>query len=235
MLNRTTPLRSIEIDELSSDNQNHSIEQFNKVSTVQNNNVVSIFGEKTADAKSEVKVILTDDRDLLQKYYELRHYAYRDENGWKDYNGYENENDRNGRIAVAIQDGEVVGGMRLMFSDECEHMSNEIAGTKYNYREIMTKYDKRENLVFSEISAIVVAKKNRDRSVTTKMFDLLLSESKKHQCNYMFGVGVAVVCREYRMIFRSLGHDVEIVISFPWKQRETYNLARMFPMYTKFQ
>ncbi len=234
MQDRTIPLRSIDAGESVSDDRINLINQFDEVSTVQNNaNVVSLFGGKTASSKSEVEVIFTTDRDLLQQYYELRHYAYRDENGWKDYNGLENDYDRQGKILVAVRNGKVIGGTRIMFSDECDRLSNEISGTELNYQSIIKKYDKREGIVCSEISAVVVAKGERDRSVSMKMFEANLEEAHKHGCNYICGVGVAVVCRDYRRIFRELGYYLEIVISRPWQEKETYNLAKMFPMHVR--
>lgn len=245
MTSRTMPLRSVDAIDAIANLQftNSKNGQFEQDSN--SKKVISIFGSDNLsqaqnnvpakEKESEVEVFVTEDRKFLDEYYNLRHFAYREENGWKNYDGAENQFDREGKIVVAVKDGKVIGGMRLMFSNESSYMSNEIPGTIYNYHDIMTKYDKRENLVFSEISAIVVAKGNRNRTITTKMFDVLLKESKKHNCNYMFGVAIALVCREYRMIFKSLGHDVEIVISYPWKQKDTYNFVRMFPMYTKFQ
>lgn len=194
----------------------------------------SVESSKFAADIDEVKAFITNDRDLLDQYYELRHTAYRKENGWRDFNGYESDFDRNGRIVVAVNSkGEVIGGMRLMFSDEYQYLSNEIPGTEFTYQKIIGKYDKREGLVFSEISAIVVAKSYRDRSITSKLFDCLIKESVSHKCDYMFGVAIAVVCRDYRIIFKTLGYYVEILINYPWKQKQTYNYMKMFPMYTK--
>lgn len=201
-------------------------------------NLTSIIGEVknsevSVNQKAEVEVFFTQDPALLKQYYDLRHYAYRDENGWKDYDGSENDYDRQGRILVAVRNGKVIGGTRIMFSDECKKLSNEILGTDLNYQSIIRKYDKREKIVYCEISAVVVEKGERDRSVSTKMFMANLEAAQKHNCNYICGVGVAVVCRDYRRIFKELGFYLEIVINRPWQEKETYNLAKMFPMHVK--
>lgn len=242
MQDRTMPLRSIDTAGTNrSDNQLSvgSMTQFQHKSPL-HNNIISIISEdkileNTLDKKSDVEVCLTKDRDLLQQYYDLRHYSYREENGWKNYDGSENEFDRRGQIVVALKDGKVVGGMRMMFSDQCQFMSNEIPGTQFNYKNLIYKYDTRENLIFSEISALVVEKNNRDSNVTSAMMDLLFKASKEHGCHYVFGVAVATVCRSDRRTLRRLGYDVEIVMNFPWRQKETYNFVRMFPMHTKLQ
>lgn len=183
--------------------------------------------------QKEVKVFFTKDKEILDQYYALRHYAYHDENGWNNYNGSENKYDRSGHILVAMRDGKVIGGTRIMFSNECEYLSNEIPGTDFNYNDIVRKYDKRENIIFSEISAVVVADGERDRSVSMRMFEENLKESQRRGCHYICGVGVAVVCRDYRRIFRELGYYLEIVMTRPWQVKETYGFAKMFPMHVK--
>lgn len=192
--------------------------------------------EKEALKKeSKLEVFFTKEKELMDQYFTLRHNVYRDENGWKDYNGFENQFDRGGRIIVAVSEGRVIGGMRLMFSDECEFLSNEIPGTQYDYKKFIKRYDSRDNLVISEISALVVDKDFRNSTVATSMMEALFKKSVEHGCDYVFGVAVALVCRNDRRTVKRLGYDVEIVINFPWRQSKTYNFARMFPMYTKIK
>lgn len=190
---------------------------------------------QSLEKKSEIEVFFTEDRKLLDEYYNLRHNAYHGENGWSEFNGFENDFDRKGKIVVAVKDSKVVGGMRLMFSDQCKFLSNETPGTQFVYRKLIEKYDTREGLIFAEISALVVAEGNRDSSFTTMMFDKLFKEAKLHGCHYVFGVAIVLVCRNDRKAIKRLGYDVEIVINFPWKRSKTYNFDRMFPMYTRLQ
>jgi hypothetical protein len=65
------------------------------------------------------------------------------------------------------------------------------------------------------------------------MLGASLEEFKKHGCDYIFAVAVAVACRNYRIIFREFGYFMEIAMSSPWQERETYNFDKMFPMYFK--
>jgi hypothetical protein len=183
--------------------------------------------------KSEIKVFATKDSKLLKQYYDLRHFSYVKENGWKNYDGSENEFDRNGKIIVATKDEKVIGGCRIMISNQCKILSNEIPQTKYNYKNVIKKYDKREDLVFGEISSGVVVKEERNRLISKKMLGASLEEFKKHGCDYIFAVAVAVACRNYRIIFREFGYFMEIAMSSPWQERETYNFDKMFPMYFK--
>lgn len=182
---------------------------------------------------SEMKVFVTTDEDLLRQYYDLRHKAYNEENGWEGFDGSENEFDRNGKIGVAVKEGKVVGGVRVMFSDQCNYFSNEIPGTQYEYSKVIRKYDERDNLIIGDIAGFVVHKDYRDRATAKKLLQLCLEESVKYGCHYMFAVAISMVCRNYRIIYRSLGYYVEIVINYPWKEKEVYHFSKTFPMYIK--
>jgi N-acyl-L-homoserine lactone synthetase len=56
---------------------------------------------------------LSRDPRLLEQYYELRQQCFRKELGIPDFDGSEDEQDREGQILVAIQDGRVIGGARI--------------------------------------------------------------------------------------------------------------------------
>jgi hypothetical protein len=184
-------------------------------------------------AEVALEVFETKDPELLRQYYELRHDAYRNENGWAEYDGAECEYDKQGRIIVAVKNGKVVGGVRAMISNECDHLSNEIPGSEYVYAPIIAKYDSRENLTFFEISAVVVAKGERNGKVSGELFWHALRKAKVLSCDYLCGVAMVVTCRDYRRIFNSFGYQIEIVMNRLWCKKSTYNFAKMFPMYMK--
>ena len=220
-MRKQIPLRVVE------NNQNEA--------TMNSTNNLHVVTSPNKNDNSDLEVFITKDEDLLKQYYDLRHESYRGENGWSDFDGAEGYADRNGQIVVAKRDGKVVGGMRIMFSDECNYLSNEIPGTQYEYKKFIHKYDDREDLVVAEISALVVRQGYRDSNITLAMFDCLFSEAKRHKCHYVFAVAIALVCRSDRKTLRKLGYDVEIVMNFPWKEKRIYNFARMFLMYARLK
>lgn len=183
--------------------------------------------------EDDFEVFFTKDQKYLDGYYNLRHSSYKYENGWKEFDGSETSFDVNGSVVVILKDGEVVAGSRLMFSDECQYLSNEIPGTQYEYSKIIRKYDERENLIVSEISSLVVKKGFRDSLLTKMLLDAMFKESERRNCHYIFAVAVVLACRNYRKILRNLKYDSEIVMNFPWKEKKTYNFMKMFPMYSK--
>ena len=56
---------------------------------------------------------ITRDSDVLNQYYQLREACYRSELGLPDFDGSEEEQDRRSQIMVALQNGRVVGGVRI--------------------------------------------------------------------------------------------------------------------------
>jgi hypothetical protein len=122
------------------------------------NNLVSILNQdqvlenSVQRPKLEVKTFITKDRSLLDQYYQMRHDAYTRENGWQGYDGSENKHDRAGNIIVAMKDDKVVGGARIMFSSECETLSNDVLREDVSHLSIIQKYDKRENLILEPIN-----------------------------------------------------------------------------------
>ncbi len=248
MLNIATPLRSVDVTNVGT---LIDVDRFSQIARAQKiksleTGVFSFqdvdlyrlqenFGEMSGQIESEVKIFCTKDKSLLDQYYALRHQAYREENKWEHYNGLEDEFDGKSIVVVAIGDGKVVGGMRLMFSDECGLLSNEISGTQYEYKKFISKYDNRENLIIGEMSLPVVRKTFRDFSATDLMMKTLFDEAVKHGCDYVFGVSIAAACRNDRRIAKRLGYDVEIAMNFPWEQKKVCNFAHMFPMYARLK
>ena len=60
-----------------------------------------------------VEFLLSRDRQFLDQYYALRQRCFRKELGLVDFDGSEEEQDRQGRILLAMQDGKCVGGVRI--------------------------------------------------------------------------------------------------------------------------
>ncbi len=182
----------------------------------------------------EEKTFFTKDPKLLEEYYHLRTNSYRDDWNFQNFEEGENRFDKWGHVVVTMRDGKVVGGMRVMFSDECQFLSNEIPGTQYSYEKFIRKYDPRENIVIGEVSGVVVHKEHRNETVTMALFDCAFKTSEKHGCHYAFGVSAATVCRSYRRTLAKIGYDLEIVMNYPWKEKKEYNFLTMFPMYVRF-
>jgi hypothetical protein len=60
-----------------------------------------------------VEFLLSRDGQFLDQYYALRQRCFRKELGLVDFDGAEEDQDRQGRILLAIQDGKCVGGVRI--------------------------------------------------------------------------------------------------------------------------
>lgn len=186
--------------------------------------------------QSGLKVFFTRDKDLISEFVKIRTRAYIDEfegGNSEDFTRSQDEFDRKGRVMLAVKNSEVIGGVRLMFSDECDYLSNEHPGTQFEYNQVLKRYGQKTGLKIVEVSGVIVKKEYRDFSVVAAMFDLLLKVSIARSCSYIFGTSLIVACRFYRMIFNKMGFYLEIVLSYPWERKELYGFAKMFPIYVK--
>jgi hypothetical protein len=95
------------------------------------------------------------------------------------------------------------------------------------------EFDDRQNLKYAEISGVVIDRQYRDRLVMKKIFEQILAESAARGYDYIVGVSLLTIAREYRIIFKNLGKVLKIGLNFPWKQKECYNFTRMFPLSVK--
>lgn len=182
---------------------------------------------------NKIQTFYTVDKRLLFEYYKLRCEAYKKEWEFSNFEDFEREADKQGNIIISIKNNKVIGGACVMFSDECEYLSNEIPDTRYSYKSVLKDSDPRENLKYVEVSGVVVAEGYRDRTVTNEIFNFIIREAKSRKCNYIVGLSFLVIAREYRIIFKNLGYKLDIGLNYPWKLMEVYNYLRMFPMYVK--
>ena len=205
-------------------------EALSKVAIIeQNYNNILKTGKST---EKEIKSFITKDRSLLEQYYQLRHESYRNENGWTDYNGSENDNDRSGNIIVAVNHlGTVIGGVRLMFSNEAKYLSNEYPETSFTFANLFKQTTMDAVGIYSEVSALIVDKNYRDRNVTKSMLEVVFTSSVMQKCSHVIGIAILPYCRNYRAIFKSIGCEkTYIEMKFPWAEKEMYNYAKMFPV-----
>jgi len=204
--------------------------------SVEENKVVSIQDLHRA----EVKAFVTKDKNLLQQYYQLRHDICTAENGWKDYDGSENEFDRQGKIIVATdKTGMVIGGARLMFSDMREYLYGETEGTQFTYKNVF-KFLGIDigNKIYGEIASFVMKADYRDRIGVEKIIEILSEESIKHRCYYVMGVSFLSRCRNYKLIssnLKSYKLKTEIVMKYPWIEKELYNYVKTFVTITSLE
>jgi N-acyl-L-homoserine lactone synthetase len=195
------------------------------VSSVDSDEKTEWWKEKNA----EVDVFITKDADLLKQYYAMRHEIYCVENGWENYPSAENDFDHKGKIIVAVKDGKVVGGMRLLTSKWVEYFPNEIVGTEFTYKYFLSKFDLEADAVMGEISAFFVEKSNRDSTISTMMIEKALEEAKLQNCVYCIAIATPLLNRSHRKDAKRLGFKVQIY-QYPWKPQKSQNYLASCPI-----
>lgn len=182
-------------------------------------------------AEENLEVIFTKDAELLDQYYKLRERCYRNDTGWKNYNGAESQTDRDSMIVVAKNSqGIVVGGARIMFPKFDQFTSNEIPDEGYTIRNALEKSGLNSNAIYSEISAVAIDKSYRNRETMKKMFTLMIEESKRQNCDYIVGFAIFVASRDHKIAFKSLGYKLDILKNFPWLKQKNHGYEQRFPL-----
>ncbi len=243
-----TPLKSVAVV------QKNLIEQLRVMNLTQDTNEIPTNADNTNNAKqwfapatvssvsdsdeksdwwkeknAGVKVFITTDPELLKQYYQMRHEVYCVENGWENYHSAENELDHKGKIVVAVKEGRVIGGMRLLTSRWVEYFPNEIPETEFTYRNFLKKFELNTDAVISEISAFFVEKSHRDSTTSTMMLEHAFEEAKLQNCTYNIGISTPLLNRSHRKDIKRLGYKVEIY-SYPWKPQKSQNYVASCPI-----
>lgn len=161
--------------------------------------------------KSNIELVFTKDPDLLKQYYNLREKSYRQKLGFDKYSGAENDFDKKSDIVVGLQNGKVVAGARIDFSNRQEFMYNDQPKNNFFYKDLLKKYDPNfNNDLYSEICGLVIGKQVRDNLFFPKFFDSLVNYCKKVDCRYVVGVSYPIFCKRSSMMFERLGYNFKV-------------------------
>jgi ribosomal protein S18 acetylase RimI-like enzyme len=182
-----------------------------------------------------IEFLFTKDQHYLNQYYQLRRESYRNDNGWSEFEEFENEFDKNSNIAVALDNGRVVGGIRIILENECDYFSNEIPNTKYKYRKYLEfKNETTPENTIAEISSLVVNQNYRDNAINSILGNKAINFAKSKGIKYIFSVATKLYCRIHRLTYDRINYKATMDISYPWKKEQKYSNSEMFLIYTKF-
>jgi len=154
---------------------------------------------------SLIDVQISKDPELLQQYYDLREYAYRNYSGYKNYSGSENEWDRNGKIFLAVLDGKVIAGARLLVSSDVPYLTFEDPAQHFTYSEICKNIaiDLSEAL-YGEISAFAVDR-NFSNQIIDNIFFSIGGYCRANNIKYILGVADLKCNRDYKIALSKIG------------------------------
>lgn len=179
-----------------------------------------------------LKAFITKDKNLLSTYYKMRNDIFHKDRGWKNKEWFESEHDKKGHIIVILDNNDnLVGGARLMVSENGELLSGEVENSKYLYKNLFEKIGGDINAKYSEIDGLVVAPEKRDRTVTDSVLSACIKKSLELGCKYIVAIANPVYCRIYRQAYKSVGYgNVKILKNDIWTQISDYNYSKDCPI-----
>lgn len=211
----------------------------------QNNQNIPTQVKRTRIEQMKVDVLFADSQELRNQYYELRQKCFREVDeeyksrcpqdclNWEDYDGSEMEDDRRGKILVAMNDeGKVVAGARFLLSNKIAFTANEEPWNNFTIRNFLEKKGYDFNAKYCEIDDIVIDRQYRNRLLIKAMFKVLIDEAEDSYCDYMIGMAVLSAARTHKMIFGSLGYKVDLHKDYPWVQQKNHGYETRYPIIT---
>lgn len=188
--------------------------------------------EHEAQGCHNVTAFITDNKILLDRYYKMRNEIFQKERGWTKKTWFESDYDRNGKIVVALNDnGEVVGGLRVMPASGDHHLSQEEPGTEYNYLNLLKTIGFEAGYNFAEVDGVIVQKEYRSNMALKALFGAAAQYAESEKLAYLIGIAYLPYCRIYRSVYRSLGYSEGLIVnSFPWIALDEYNNSVDYPI-----
>ncbi len=194
---------------------------------------------------SIVEVFFANNEFLKNQYYELRQNCFTEvdeeyrakfpENclDWQDYDGSETEDDRRGKILVAVEGCRVVAGARFLLSTSIPFTGNEEPWNNFTIKKFLEAKGYNSDAKYCEIEDIVIDKSFRNRLLIKNMFRIMIDEAINSSCDYMFGVAIHSACRNDKLLFASLGYKVDIHFDYPWIKQKNHGYEERYPIITK--
>ncbi|MES2678139.1 MAG: hypothetical protein V4612_07530 [Pseudomonadota bacterium] len=153
---------------------------------------------------NSIDIKISKDPELLKQYYDLREESYRNDSGFKNYSGDENNFDRNGVIFLGVMKGKVVAGARLVVSSEVDYLPHEDPEKHFIYPEICKTINiDLKGVLYSEVSALTISKELRVNFLD-KLFQSMVEHCRENNIKYIFGVSDMKCSRDYKMSFSKL-------------------------------
>lgn len=188
-----------------------------------------------------VKVLFTNDKDLLIKYDALRRRCLIEVNEryktiyperCKESLNYDsfNINDEVGQqlLVVVDKDKNVVGGARLFLENKIFNTSD--IDNSFAIKNLVERYNFNHEKKYSLLDNFVVDRSFRDGGVAKEMLLALIEESKKNDCTYLLCFATISSARNTRIITKSLGYDCDVFSEHHWIRKENVGYETRYPV-----
>ena len=157
------------------------------------------------------------DPELLQQYYYLRHAEFIKEGGFKNYNGFENEFDRHGKILLAKYQEKIIAGCRIGFASKGRFLSQEVPEQDYTYKSICQKANIDGVVLtddnYAEVSGLV-AIDYKNQNLLELLLGHLFDFCQANKIQYVFGTSDFKHHLEYKIALKQIGYKSVLLKNF---------------------
>ncbi len=174
----------------------------------------------------EIDCIATQNRDEIESYYKIRERAFRERLDCVNFNGSEDEYDRNGIIVVAKKNDEVVGGSRLVINTPKREAKLPLEDDNFVLNSLFPELNL-VNRSYGEITRFAVVPELMTGSISYELTRASLNELIDNGCYYQFSVAPMIQARNSRNICRKLGLNHVVMNHIKVPQKDTYEQYQM--------
>lgn len=177
---------------------------------------ISPFSYFSRRKEDRVVYEVTKNKRFIEEYYALRHDCYRKELKLSAFNGKEDEYDRYGHIIIAQKGNELIGGSRIIMSNDHKLPLEE------DGFHLTSVFPELKETLYCEFSRLALKEGYRNRLYLIDMVNFMIQYSASQGCQYAFAISPYIQARNYRIIFKKLGLYYKIFEDIKVPTKETY-------------
>lgn len=167
------------------------------------------------------------DNPLVQQYFVLRNDEFRSKYHLNKFSGLQDEYDDESHILIASIGNDVIGGLRLVISDNnIGHLPLE--KDSFQLRNLFPNIDLK-HCKYAELTRFAIKKNSRSAELSTRFYEKIFTEKLPElNVKYAFCVTKMGLAISYRMLCKKIGINVDIRKEIKVPNFETYENLEMF-------
>ncbi len=171
---------------------------------------------------------LSRDPAMLQQYYKIREFCFRNDLGLIDFDGAEDRFDRDGLVMIARDGDQCIGGARI--SGNLTRSGND---TKIQTQQLPLEHEgldlghwfpqlEQDQVAYCQWTRLALLPKYRNVDNVRNIVSALIESALQHGYQYAFNVAGMNRARLYKRMHSSLGYRYQIMEQIPVPEEEGF-------------